>query len=109
MFGIPIEHLIPVANFIGLGLLGLLAWFGQRWGQRQVTPAEKQIEVAGALVDSTSVRQLTAAIEALNVQYAQNRADADRTRKLGHELVEAMESVARELGEVRREMQMRRR
>lgn len=36
MFGIPIEDVIPLANFIGLGFLGVLAYFAQRWGQ----PAE---------------------------------------------------------------------
>ena len=58
MFGIPIEDVIPLANFIGLGFLGVLSYFAQRWGQRARTVAEKAVEVAGALVDSQSVKDL---------------------------------------------------
>lgn len=109
MFGIPIEHLIPVANFLGLGILGLLAWLGQRWGQRHSTPIEKQIEVAGALVASWSVRDLTVAIEAHTTECIAMRHDSNRSRRLGHELVEAINGMTKELSEVRREMQMKRR
>lgn len=109
MLGIPIEHVIPIANFIGLGILGLLAYVGQRWGQRTPSPSEKAVEVAGALVDSQSVKDLAAAIEKHTAECAAMRQDSERARRLGHELVEAVGELTKELTEIRSEMRMKRR
>jgi hypothetical protein len=40
MFGIPAEQIVPIANLIGLGFLGLLAAFGHQWGKNQPTGGE---------------------------------------------------------------------
>lgn len=109
MFGIPIEDVIPLANFIGLGFLGVLAYFAQRWGQREPTVAEKAVEVAGALVDSQSVKDLSVAIEKHTTECAAMRQDAERARRLGHELVEAVAELTKELTEIRSELRIRRR
>lgn len=109
MLGIPIEHVIPIANFIGLGFLGVLAYFAQRWGQRAPTAAEKAVEVAGALVDSQSVKDLSVAIEKHTAECAAMRQDAERARRLGHELVEAVGELTKELTEIRSEMRIKRR
>ena len=108
MLGIPIEQVIPVANFIGLAVLGLLAWMGQRWGQRQTT-VNPTMEIAGALVDSSSIRELTAAVTAYTAECAAMRQENERARKLGYEMVESLDGLTKELTEIRGEMRMRRR
>lgn len=102
MFGISSEQIIPIANFIGLGLLGILAYFGQRWGKAQPTPTDRTVEVAGALVDSESVRLLAAALEAHTMETIESRKDAERMRQLGHRLVDALNQVGGEIEEIRR-------
>ncbi|NMG39870.1 hypothetical protein GRZ55_11510 [Chelativorans sp. ZYF759] len=109
MLGIPIEHLIPVANFIGLAVLGLLAWMGQRWGQRQTAREGSTMEIAGALVDSSSIRELTAAVSAHTAECAALRQENERARKLGYEIIETLGGLTRELSEIRSEMRMKRR
>lgn len=42
-------------------------------GHQHSMPAEKQIEVAGALVDGSSVRELAAALEAHTIECIANR------------------------------------
>ena len=101
MFGLPPEHLIPFANFIGLGLLGLVAFFGQRWGKVRPTPAEQEVQVAGALVDSSAVRELTATIASARAEVAVSH---EKSRKQVYDLIEAVADVAKELAELRREL-----
>ncbi len=69
---------------------------------------EHTLEVAGALVDSGSIKMLTAAIEAYTALLIELRQDDVKLRKLGHELVEAMEAQTKELSEIRSEMRVRR-
>lgn len=108
MLGIPAEQIVPIANFIGLGILGVVAYFGQRWGRGQAVPADKTLEVAGALIDAKSVQLLAAAIEAGNFEVLETRKahkeDAEKARALGHRLVDALNSIADELQELRREV-----
>jgi hypothetical protein len=102
MFGIPVEQVIPLANFIGLGILGLVGAFGLWWGQRKKTPGERTLEVAAALVDGEAVRLLAAAIEAHTVEMIASRHEAEKARALGYRLVEAVPGIAGELEELRR-------
>ena len=104
MFGIPTEQIIPVANFIGLGILGILAYFGQRWGKTQPTPAEKQLEIAGALVDSAAVKQLASAIEAHTMEAIAQRKDAEKGRQATYRMIEVGNGLVDELSEMRREI-----
>jgi hypothetical protein len=106
MFGIPVEHVTTIANFIGLGILGLLAYFGQRWGKAQPTPAEKQVTLAGALVDSTSVRELTAVLEAHRKENEDGRHQMRRAVDALQKLVAAIEKLADETEEMRRDNQI---
>jgi hypothetical protein len=109
MLGIPIEHFVPIAQFLGAALVGLLAIYGIRYGQRTPTPAEKSVEIAGALVDSQSVKDLAIAIEKHTAECAAMRQDGERARRLGHELVEAVGELTKELTEIRSEMRIKRR
>ena len=65
-------------------------------------------ELKAAMVDSSAVQQLTAAIEAQNVEARLDRVDSEKSRKLGHELVEAIEALTKELSEIRNEMRFKR-
>ncbi|WP_309084142.1 hypothetical protein [Chelativorans sp.] len=98
------EQIVPIAQLIGYGVLGILAAFGLWWGQRRKPPEEQTMEIAGALIDSGAVKQLAAAIEANNVEQVQNRQAAERNRAVLHTICENSEDLAREIGELRREM-----
>lgn len=103
MFGIPAEHVVPIANLIGLGILGLLAFFGQRWGRARPTAAEKNfVEVAGALVDSTAVQHLAAAIEASTVESVEARMQMKVGFEAVFKLARVMDRGTGEVEELRR-------
>lgn len=103
--------LVAAANALVILITGLAVGLGLKRGTRTPPPPAtgSSIEVAGALVDSSSIRLLTAAIEAQNVERAQDREQAKADRKLGHELVEAIQDLTKELSEVRNEMRLKRR
>ncbi|WP_024585986.1 hypothetical protein [Aliihoeflea sp. 2WW] len=96
--------LVQAANALVILIVGLAAGLGWRSGKKSPpqTPEDATVAVAGALVDGSSVRILAEVIE-------HYRVDQERARKIGHELVEEIERLRTELGEIRREMQMRRR
>jgi hypothetical protein len=96
--------LVQAANALVILIVGLAAGLGWRSGKKTPRPKSEDatVAVAGALVDGSSVRQLAEAIE-------HYRQDLERGRKVGHEIVEALEGVTREMSEMRREMQMQRR
>ncbi len=104
MLGIPIEQFIPVANFMGLALLGLLALIGLKWGKNQPTPGEKTLEVAGALVDNTSVKLVANAIEALVVEHSSDRQCMRETREAILALARSFEKNTDEIKELRSEV-----
>lgn len=102
--------LVAAANALVILITGLAVGLGLKRGARtSPTSSGSSVEVAGALVDSASIRLLTAAIEAQNVERAQDREQAKADRKLGHELVEAIQDLTKELSEVRNEMRLKRR
>lgn len=96
--------LVQAANALVILIVGLAAGLGWRSGKK--SPSQKSDEatvaVAGALVDGSSVRQLAEVIETF-------RQDQERARRVGYQLIEALEAMTREMGEIRRELQMRRR
>ncbi|TIR24044.1 MAG: hypothetical protein E5X34_13400 [Mesorhizobium sp.] len=104
IFGMPVEQLIQFANFLGLGLLGVLAAFGLRYGKKTPTPVEHQLEVAGALVDSKAVKQLAEAIEAHTREAGAQRTDAEKSRQLGYRLIEAINHFTGEVSDLRQEI-----
>lgn len=104
MFGIPTDYVIPLANFIGVGILGILAYFGQRWGKSSPTPDERQIEVAGALVDSNAVRELTEALEAHTSEMAAMRLGGDKARQAQYRTIEIGNQLSNEIAELRHEL-----
>ncbi len=78
-------------------------------GQGREMQADKTFELAGALVDSASIKMLSAALEARNVLLVQAHADDAKSREIGHELVESLDALTKELSEIRNEMRMKRR
>jgi hypothetical protein len=99
---IPADLVIPLASMLGIGFLGMVAAFGQWWGKRAPTTAERTLEVAGALVDSESVKLLTAAIEAHTLEMVTGRHEAEKARAIGHKMVELVGGLTDELADVRR-------
>jgi hypothetical protein len=104
IFGIPAEQLVPIANFVGLALLGLLAMFGLRFGRLNPGAGASEVEVAGALVDSTAVKALAAAIEAHTVEAIAQRVDAEKNRQALYRLIEAANRFVDEVSDMRREI-----
>ncbi|QDC00388.1 hypothetical protein [Mesorhizobium sp. 8] len=102
MFGIPTEQIIPIANFIGLGILGVLAYFGQKWGKAQPTHVERAVEVAGALVDNTAVRELATALTAHTAALVASRLDNEKERQARYRMMEIGSSLTGEVEELRR-------
>ncbi|WP_376704666.1 hypothetical protein RQ479_07945 [Mesorhizobium sp. ISC25] len=104
IFGMSVEQIIPFANFVGLGLLGILAAFGLRFGRSNATPGERQLEIAGALVDSAAVKQLASAIEAHTLETVACRLDAEKARQAMYRMIEVGNRIVDELGDMRREV-----
>ena len=104
MFGIQADQIVPIANLIGLGILGVLAAFGHRWGKNQPTPAEKTMEVAGAIVDNGAVRELAAALRAHTAECILERQDGERARKAFYQLAEIGVRLVDEISDMRREI-----
>jgi len=104
IFGIPAEQLVPIANFVGLALLGLLAMFGLRFGRLNPGTGASEVEVAGALVDSTAVKALASAIEAHTMEAIAQRVDAEKNRQAMYRLIEVANRFVDEVSDMRREI-----
>ena len=101
---IPPDQFVPIAQLIGIGILGIFAAAGMWWGQRRKLRAESTIEVAGALVDSSAVKALVEVIERNNQEHVHNRAAHEKGRTVLHRLVDSMDELAREMRELRQEI-----
>lgn len=104
IFGIPTKQLVPVANFIGLGFLRLLAIFELRFRRSNATPAERQGKVAGAAIDNTAVKQLASAIEAHTQEAMTQRLEAEKQRQGLYRLIDVANRIVEELAELRHEI-----
>lgn len=100
MFGVPAEHFADIANVIGLAVVGALIGLGQ-WRGRKEPPAHQDMQIAGALVDSRAVEELTAAMR------AQTEAIKAETRSR-EELVHAIGRMTNQTHELRDEIARRR-
>lgn len=70
-----------IANAIVILVVGLAAGLGLRTGrknQQAAMPAERAVEVAGALIDSSSAKELAAAIEAQTFEMINGRKTQER-------------------------------
>lgn len=93
-----------VITLVGVGLgTSVAAYVGYFRKGAAAVPSE-HVEIAGALVDSTSVRQLAAAIEASTMESIARRHDAEKDRQVGYRLVEALTRVVDEISDHRREI-----
>ncbi len=68
------------------------------------SPVETKIEGA-AIVSSESVQQVAEALKAYTSETIISRGDGEKTRKVGHELVEAIERLTGEVQNVHRTLQ----
>lgn len=86
---------------IAATVAALAGYFGPKLLGKSPHP-EKTVEVAGALVDARSVDKLTAALEAHTLEMMTARQSDEKGRKVGHELVEAINRLTGEVEELRR-------
>lgn len=87
-----------IANAIVILVVGLAAGLGLRTGrknQQAAMPAERAIEVAGALIDSSSAKELAAAIEAQTFEMINARKSQERVAET---LGERMKDLGEEIG-----------
>lgn len=104
MFGLPIEQFTTIAQFLGVALVGLLWVLGGRWGAKTQTPDEKTVEVAGALVDASSVKLLAGAIEAQTLEMTTRRAEGEKARAVSYRALEMAGKLVGEIEELRGEI-----
>lgn len=91
-----------VATLAGVFVGAAIGAFVGYRGRPGAKAPEKEAEIVGALVDAGAIRVLTQAVEAHNVIMVEAAVDDEKARKVGHELVEALGDVVKELGELRR-------
>lgn len=92
------NEIIALAGvFTGASVAAYLGYFRKAPDQPQ-----KQIELAGALVDSTPVMQLAAALEAHNLEMIAARLDREKERQVGYRTIEVGVRLADEIEELRR-------
>lgn len=95
-----------IANAIVILVIGLATGLGIRSGRRSaqaVAPAERAIEVAGALIDSSSAKELTAAIEAQTMEMINGRKTHERAAEaLGKKIEDLTDKVGALIVEVAR-------
>jgi hypothetical protein len=61
-------------------------------------------DAVAALVDCSSIKQLTSSIDAATVEAVTQRLDAEKSRQLGYWMVEAMNRMVDETSDLRREV-----
>lgn len=92
------ETFTTIGVFLGTALAAYIGYF------RKIAPPEKHLELAGALVDATAVKQLAAAIEAHTLEAIAQRQDAEKSRQIGYRMVEAVNKAVDEVAELRHEI-----
>ncbi|MBB3997174.1 hypothetical protein [Aureimonas pseudogalii] len=109
-----------IANAIIILLTGFLAAFGIRSGKKAPAPqnaaSSTHMEIAGALVDSSSIKGLSGAVEGHSLALAETRATGrdviaavDRMVEAMEEHTRAVQSHEKEIEEHRNEMGRQRR
>lgn len=101
IFGVQAADLVPLLNILGLGFLGVVAAFGVWFGRKRGSP-DAAVEVAGALVDSNSIKLLTAAIEAHSMHLIALRQDNEKARAVAHRIADGLVGLDSEIAELRR-------
>ncbi|PWE57678.1 hypothetical protein DEM27_00240 [Metarhizobium album] len=95
-----------IANAIVILVIGLATGLGIRSGRRSAqaaAPAERAVEVAGALIDSSSAKELTAAIEAQTMEMINGRKTQERAADaLGKKIEDLTDKVGALIVEVAR-------
>ena len=95
-----------IANAIVILVVGLTAGLGLRTGrknQQAALPAERAVEVAGALIDSSSAKELAAAIEAQTFEMINGRKSQERAADaLGKKIEDLTDQVGVLIVEVAR-------
>lgn len=90
-----------IANAIVILITGLAVGLGFRQGKKTTTsePAAAQVEVAGALVDSSSVRALAGELAgqslAINAQTAATKAQTEELEEVRHSVNRLREALDR--------------
>lgn len=95
----PIKAIAAIIIFTLVGVLGEIA---RRRGINSGNAPT--MEIAGALVDASSVKALTEAITELAKHVAQSLENAPRNSDIGHKLVDAVDDLSKEVRELRSEI-----
>lgn len=97
-----------VANGLLFIIIGLLSWLGIKKGGERVKPPEQVAEIAGALVDASSIAELVRAIREYGEEQKQSRAQSkDNAKALERaigSLTKEVEELHTETGRLREEM-----
>lgn len=98
-----LSSLPPWALFIfavSVAIIVSVVWLGQ-WRGSRAPAGTRPVELAMATVDGTALKQVAAAIEALNVTLVENRRDHRESARVTEQHIKA---IIRELGELREEL-----
>ena len=103
--GIP-EWVMWLGAAVGsmLGALVIRLGWKSAGGEKTGPSSGKIFTLDAALVDSASVKQLTAAIDPATVEAVAQRLDAEKTRQLGYRMVETINRLVDETSELRHEV-----
>lgn len=87
-----------------LGALVIRLGWKSAGGEKPGPSNGRSFTLDAALVDSASVKHLTASIEAATVEAVTQRLDAEKGRQLGYRVVEVLGRLVDETGDLRREV-----
>lgn len=87
-----------------LGALVIRLGWKSAGGEKAGPSNGKTFTLDAALVDSASVKHLTASIDAATVEVVAQRLDAEKSRQLGYRMVEAVSRLVDETSDLRREI-----
>ena len=90
-----------IANAVVILIVGLAAGLGLRKGRNSAAPSGATMEVAGALIDSASARQLAAAIEAQTMEMINCRKSGERGVEA---LAESLDDLTQEIEALKMEV-----
>jgi hypothetical protein len=90
------EIVTTIGVFFGAGIAAYVGYF------LKAKPPGKQIEVAGALVDGSSAKDLAEALRDHATAIRDGRDDAEKGRKVAYELREQIGKLTDEVEELRR-------
>jgi len=94
-----------IGGGVGTAFTTFAIHMGWKSGGEKKGGSDKTLVLDGALVDSSSIRMLTAAIEAGTLELITGRHDAEKARQAGYRMIETVAKLGDEVEELRRVVQ----